>query len=301
MKYSFQAAILAAYSCALTACGGSSANLTPSGGLTPAPSQHATTNAAGMLVDDASNAPLSGVKVALMAWSPNSTPTPVAVTDSQGRFNFTAPNGHYLLVIGSDSATDTRATVHDNVTLKGGSQPLAAPTEWPMPTITPKPSEMSGAYRLMTLDPVVQTPCLQAVNSARASMALSPLVPDEWLEENSKYANEAQNNLNETTFAGTLPTRAEDQDNGAPNCSAWIQDTVANQIGAGDWYQLGMLSAPHTLWYGGAFTIILQNKNYNVGWEEWGFDPRVDTPCGSPSSQSTPEGNGCDPSYETWP
>lgn len=303
---------------ALTACGGGGGGggVTPpsGGGPTPCPSgwtgtapscvaptsTPSTTTANGTVVDDASNSPLSGVQVALQPWVENASPSPVATTNAQGQFSFTAANGHYLLIIGSNSASDTRATVHDNVTLKGGSQPLVAPTEWPMPTITPKPSELSGAYRLMTLDTTIQTPCLSAVNAARANLSLAALVPDEWLEENSFYANQAQNNQNLTTFPGGLATGSEDQDNGATSCNEWIQSLISGKTGT--WSGYGMLSSPYALWYGGAF-YNSGSWQHNVGWEEWGYDPTIDTPCPSPppSPQPTPGPGGCDPVYQVWP
>ena len=81
-----------------------------------------TTNASGVVVDDASGSPLAGVPVKLMPWGPcgatpapssitpendgcpTPLPSPQATTNAQGDFTLNgAPNGHYLLVIGTDS------------------------------------------------------------------------------------------------------------------------------------------------------------------------------------------------------
>lgn len=298
----------------LAACGGGGGGgnpIPPGGGGSPTPATTtpppppppSTTTASGLVVDDASNSPLAGVPVALMPWTPSATPFPVATTNAQGQFSFTAPNGHYLLIIGSNSSTDTRATVHDNVTLTGGAQPLVAPTEWPEPTITPPASEKSGNYRLMTLNTTVQTPCLQAVNQQRATLGLQPVVPDEWLEENSYEANQAQNNTNMTIFANdTEVTIHTDQDNGEYSCADWEASQLP-PAPSGIWSGYQMLSSPYALWYGGAFTVSPNGANHNVGWEEWGYDPRIDTACPSPAPNPapTPGPGGCDPVYVPWP
>lgn len=114
----------------LAACGGGGGGPNPpagGGGGNPSPSPTptlapATTNASGVVVDDASGNPLSGVHVALMPWGPcgatpssatsitpqndgcpTPLPSPQVTTDPSGNFTLgSVPNGHYLLVIGND-------------------------------------------------------------------------------------------------------------------------------------------------------------------------------------------------------
>ncbi|HLI95971.1 MAG TPA: hypothetical protein VKT72_07770 [Candidatus Baltobacteraceae bacterium] len=121
--------VFAAGALLLAACGGGGGGgITPpsgGGGSTPSPAPTqtpSTTNASGIVVDDKTGSPLSGVKVVLMPWAPcGATPSPVtsitpgndgcptplpspqATTNSNGAFTLNgAANGHYLLVIGND-------------------------------------------------------------------------------------------------------------------------------------------------------------------------------------------------------
>lgn len=56
----------------------------------------------------------------------------------------------------------------------------------PMPTVTTAPPATNGDYRLLTIDPVAEAPCLTDFNAARASLNLPPVVEDEWLAENQR-------------------------------------------------------------------------------------------------------------------
>gem|GEM_PF-1188052 len=113
---------------ALAACGGGGAGgPVPSGGTPSAsPTQTQppsnTTNASGVVVDDADGKPLAGVPVSLMPWAPcgptpspataitpksdgcpTPLPSPQPTTDANGNFRLSnVPNGQYILVIGSD-------------------------------------------------------------------------------------------------------------------------------------------------------------------------------------------------------
>lgn len=195
----------------LTACGGGggSGNIT----LNPGPSatpQSTGTSAVGILVDDPSGAPLTGVAVRLDPWQwgsgpvsgaaplytpppnivPGPSPTPLytTTTDAQGHFTIRAANGTYLLVIGSDDAYDTtRPTIHDRIVLNGQSV-LVAPTMPPIPGITPAPVEVNGDYRLVTIDQVHEIPCIQDYDAQRAQRGLPKPVIDEWLTENVRAA-----------------------------------------------------------------------------------------------------------------
>ncbi|HUA08688.1 MAG TPA: hypothetical protein VMA98_05385, partial [Candidatus Acidoferrales bacterium] len=146
--------------CALLgACGGGGG-----GGSTPATSDPApattptsaasTTNASGVVVADDGNgassagAPLAGVSVKLMPWSPCAAtpspstsitpqndgcptplPSPQATTNASGQFTLSgAPNGHYLLIIGADAV----ATVPPGYTTPPSSCGGPCPTPTPV-------------------------------------------------------------------------------------------------------------------------------------------------------------------------
>ena len=113
-----------------------------------------TTQAWGYVYSDPEGKPLADVPVELAAWMPIHSKLQsshqVARTNAAGRFAFTAPNGKYLLTIGSDEAYTPPpgyqtpdpltsvgndpglpnmhwlATVHDTVVLNGGSQQVKA-------------------------------------------------------------------------------------------------------------------------------------------------------------------------------
>ena len=219
-RHSAFLAVYLAAAALLVACGGGGSGPAstplPSGPPTPIGSPvstpgSATTNASGIVVNDANGSPLAGVPVKLMPWAPCGTPPPTAqvtaendgcptplpspqaTTNAQGQFTLNgAPNGHYLLVIGTDSTADTdpvQATVHDNVTLTGGNQTLLAPTLPPVPTISPQPWETNGDYRLATLNPTTEAPCFVDWQQDRAANGLPAGAVDEWLVENIRALN----------------------------------------------------------------------------------------------------------------
>ena len=187
----------------LAACGGGGGGgSTPpaGGGPTPCPAGYTGTppnciapvtpaSVSGRVVDDTSGASLPGIKVGLAPWISGATPTPEGTTAPDGSFTFTAQPGHYLLVIGSDSSSDTtRATIHDNVTLVPGANALQAPVLPPWPTVTPPPWETNGTYRLGTIDATTELPCFNSYNTHRTGLSLAPAVFDEWLKENARDA-----------------------------------------------------------------------------------------------------------------
>ncbi len=188
----FNSTSVALFCSLLAACGGGGGS---SGGgslpgPTPCPSgftgsppnctaRPTTTTAKGTLVDDVSGAPLSGVKVEVQPWTtyptPGPSPTPIAVstTAADGSFTVSQPNGTYMLVIGSDSSSDTvRPTIHDKITLNGQTT-LIAPTPAPFPLVTPSAIQLSGHYRLATLDPTAELPCVTSFQGQRVSRSLS--------------------------------------------------------------------------------------------------------------------------------
>ncbi|MDQ6930973.1 MAG: carboxypeptidase-like regulatory domain-containing protein [Candidatus Eremiobacteraeota bacterium] len=165
-----------------------------------------TTTASGRLVDDPSGAPLGGVNVALAPWIAGAAPIPEGTTAPDGSFSFTAPNGHYLLYIGSNASSDTtRPTIHDNITLAGGAQALKAPTLPPIPLVTPSATETNGSYRLLTLDTNTEVPCFTSFNALRSSNFVPEVVEDEWLSENSRSI--VQMSVNPAYHAGLTDPR----------------------------------------------------------------------------------------------
>lgn len=281
----------------------------PTGGGNPSPSPSATptltpstTVAQGTLVDDPSGTPLAGVTVRLDPWTayptPGPTPTPIAVstTDPQGHFVVNAPNGTYLLVIGADApptpppgwstpdpnatetplpgATGWRPTIHDRIVLKGGGTlsspiPLLAPTMPPQPLYTPPAVETNGDYRLVTLDPLVEAPCILAFNQLRASKALAPAVVDEWAQENARTIAWAGFQPGSVGLPVKEITTGNVMDSGGGNCANAT-------VGAG-WSTpaaLAWMANPQTLWFGGAY-IPYNAQHSGYGDADFPIDPRV--------------------------
>jgi hypothetical protein len=181
----------------LAACGGGGGGGGCSGGVASCtvvapPVVVTATNASGTVVDDTTGAPISGVNVVLYPWTAGSTTVIAqATTGATGAFTLSnVTNGHYLLVIGSNLATDTTyTTVHDNVTLAGGNQILVAPTLPSMPGYTAPVWETNGTYRISHIDASKELPCFQRFNADRAA-ASQPAVPlDEWVMENVRTNN----------------------------------------------------------------------------------------------------------------
>lgn len=203
VKMIYMAGTLAVVALSLAACGGGGGGGTgggggilPTGGPSSTPA--ITTTATGRVVSDTDGSPIAGVRVALRPWAACTTPTPTSVscptplpapqatTAADGTFTLaSAPNGHYLLVIGDDTPGQTlTSVVHDQITLTGGSQALVAPTMPPVPTITPPAWETGGAYRIATLN-ANDKECIARMDADRATRNLPALVEDEWLHESS--------------------------------------------------------------------------------------------------------------------
>jgi hypothetical protein len=189
------------------------------------------------------------------------------------------PNGHYVLIIGSNNTTDaTWATVHDNVMLTGGVVALTAPTLVAVPTYTPPATETSGSYRLAHLDPAAEAPCLQAFNADRASNGLPAAVEDEWLTENVR-AN--QSFFFSATFAGTLYPLSSGGVNGLGGTGACSQ--TINSAFPVNPYAMSV----QTLWFGGSETTqVAEGRGSQIStMAQFVVDPRAST----------------DPNYPTWP
>ena len=263
--------------------------------FTVPPLTSGTTNASGMVVDDANGSPLAGVPVKLMPWGPcgavppaaqitpendgcpTPLPSPQATTNPQGQFTLNgAPNGHYLLVIGTDSTSDVdpvQATVHDNVTLTGGNQTLLAPTLPPVPTITPQPWETNGEYRLATLNPTSETPCFVDWQQERTTNGLPVGSIDEWLLENVRASNTYRQDPNYANAPwpgnpfGLLTTGNEGS--GGTSCQTGIASMfVPGTVGGNYSY------SPQTTWFAGQY-VPYNSVHSSQQSAEFPIDPRA--------------------------
>jgi len=268
----------------LAACGGGGGGgstggggiIPPGPGPTPCPAGYTgtppnciaptiSTTATGKLVDDPSGAPLAGVRVALAPWTPGAAAVPQTTTAADGTFTFTAPNGHYLLYIGSDSPTDTtRPTIHDNITLTGGAQTLRAPTNLSYSALPVPAVEATINYRLTTQDTVSEFPCMQRFESNRTARSLPPVILDEWLLENARSGQQWQQTnprpgLNPSNPYGALSTGNIETTPG--NCVSMI-DTAFTLDGT-------YSTDPRTLWFGA--------QGGATGLAEYRIDPRAFT------------------------
>jgi hypothetical protein len=267
-------------------------------------SARSTTSAFGYVYDDPSGKPLANVPVHLAPWTgcvrtsrfERECPQDLAVhafTNGRGKFELRGvPNGHYLLIVGSDDALDfVRATVHDQVWFTGGMQRLKAPTlpSQPRPTApypSPKPVaipaiERSGDYRLASIDSTLEFPCLSAFNHARAKRGLPAFVLDEWLLENVRaiesYVKTAKPGGRrydiEPIFTGTSST-------GGTACSQALVDPAFQTAHS-------LAVDPRSLWYGGKFLPAgsVGRRGRAHGTQLFGIDPRAKT----------------NPAYPPWP
>lgn len=290
------AAVLAA-SVLAAGCGGGGGSVSP-GSPPVVPSStpgSPTTQAVGTLVDDPSGTPLAGVTVRLDPWqwgsgpvsgapplytpppnlAPGPSPTPLAVstTDPTGHFTIAAPNGTYLLVIGSDDSADTtRPTIHDRVVLNGQSI-LAAPTMPPVPGITPAPVELNGDYRLVTIDQTTELPCITDYDAQRTQRGLPKPVIDEWLTENVRaWVSQSITPFNGQTSPGHsygFLTTGNQTVTGGTDCSDMVGPTFAlpNQWAI----------SPAAYWYAAAYRAYNgKNGNYPAyGAGLFPLDPRI--------------------------
>lgn len=315
-------AVAVVLTASLAACGGGGGGSTGGGTpATPTPTQTptqtpTTTNASGTVVADDSNGgttagqPLAGVPVKVMPWAPcgatpapsaitpesdgcpTPLPSPQATTNAQGQFTLNGvPNGHYILVIGSDAVATppagyspstcnpcnatpspapftVQATVHDNVTLTGANQTLVAPTIPPIPTITPNPWETNGDYRLATLDKSLEMPCYIAWQYQRGQRSLPLGTVDEWLTEQVRGLNLA-NQTNSANGVRTL-TSGGTVDIGGTTCDASLINSAIFVPNANAW-----ATDNRTLWFGGQYRFYFPGDAHSAdGIGEFPIDPR---------------------------
>lgn len=286
---------------------GAAMNGRPSGFAAPlalSAAHSKTTNPSGRVVDDPSGSPLAGISVRLLPWSTGCTwdkSTKIRTcpdylkhhkthTDGDGRFALHGvPNGEYLLVIGSDDPSDyVRATVHARVSLTGGNQELRAPTLPAVPCVheaeldngyclamakpgtTPFPVpavETHGAFRLVTLSPETEVPCISAFNQKRVDKRLPPVVEDEWEAELARTSEgyiTSGVNLRTAQPQPGLEKYGQISIGGAP-CPVWVKfwtSTTKHASAEAD---------PLLLWYS---AIDVQKKPFNE-YALLHIDPRV--------------------------
>ena len=132
--------------------------------------------------------PLANVPVALLPWTTgDNTPIAQATTAPNGTFALSVAPGHYLLVVGNNTPvpyaspwpTSWTTTLHMQVTVTAGNNPITVPTPYDYP---PTPVQASGNLRIQTLvEP--QLSCFIELNAARAAgqpyVAGPPSIPAE--------------------------------------------------------------------------------------------------------------------------
>jgi hypothetical protein len=236
------------------------------------------------VVDFAANTPLAGVPIAIAAYTPGAAPTPVATTNPNGQFTFSAAPGTYLLVIGSNtpiSPTDMTTgttTLHTMITLLAGANALGLPIPAAPANVTLTPSQTSGNFRLTALAGD-QLSCFSGANEGRMQDSLPLLIPDESLTEYSVALAQEESAQNTDTPSpltpGSLPFLNSLGGNGFsgttsanfPTCTSW----------AGPSYSYQMMNPPFpfatdvtNIWYGaqrsGGTTVY--------GAQLWTPDPR---------------------------
>lgn len=283
----------------VAACGGGGGGSTGNVGGPPptiapptTPPGSATTTATITVVDDQNGNPLAGQPVKLYPWAVGcSTPTPTSVscptalpapqptTDASGHATLASvPNAEYLLVIGSDSKSDTtRATVHDHVKFVGGTVAYAAPSPLPVPLVTPAAWETNGDYRLASIDVNSELPCFNDMNAIRSQNGAPTLVFDQWLMENVREWALARQNpayhagmVDPRNPYGLLTSQQVNVSGGSSCASIASASTFAS---------LGMTAQANDardLWFGGQW-VTYQNGNQAVGTIEFPIDPRAVT------------------------
>ncbi|MGA3037453.1 MAG: carboxypeptidase-like regulatory domain-containing protein [Vulcanimicrobiaceae bacterium] len=178
----------------LAGCGGGGGGSSLGGGSitpVPTPTPAPSANVSGTVVDEAANTALAGVQVSISAWTPNASPSPIATTTASGQFSFSVVPGSYMLTIGSNSPTDTRATLHVGVVLASGANALTLPQPAAYANVTYTSAQTSGNFRLMALSSTQQD-CLTGANAGRTTNSLPLLIPDEFLEENAIAWNQEE-------------------------------------------------------------------------------------------------------------
>jgi hypothetical protein len=154
-----------------------------------------------------------------------------------------------------------------------GQAALVAATMPPQPTYTAPPTETSGAYRLATLSPLTEEPCVLAFNQERIAHNLPPAVVDEWLVENTRAI----------AAVGMNSAAAGDTVNFITTGNAFVSGgaTCANDLVKSSWANSDAtmwLTNVDALWFGGLY-IQGYGNGYNghsgVGVASFPIDPRI--------------------------
>lgn len=251
---------------------------TPTTTATPT-SSPATATVSGTVVDFATNTALTGVNV----WTAttNGGPYTMATTTSAtGAFSFTWSPGQVLyLQIGSGNTSGTQTTLHAKYAISGTTT-LVVPTPQPVPNYTANAAQLSGHFRLMTLN-ATQTECLTAANQGRTNLSIPLLMPDEYLEELAivNVANEVASNSdtppgnvsNPGAYANALDMGAS---NYAWSTAAAGSGTCSSYTGPGYSYVNGTPPYPYAssssyLWYGSTESPNSSGSSNNMADQYW--------------------------------
>lgn len=270
------------------------------------------TQAWGYVYSDPEGKPLANVSVEIAAWAPirgRLQPShQVARTNANGRFAFVAENGKYLLTIGTDEAYTPPpgyqtpnpltsigddpglpgmhwlATVHDSIVLSGRSQQIkasvlpkqayAGKTGGPYAYVRVPAVEQTRNYRITRLSRI-EAECLASEQIRRRQLHRNPLIPDEWLMENTRAMHKAQV-LDDAVWDGFAwaaigepPKTPQSSSEGGPTCALIVlgQDVSKQEVD------------PGTLWFGVAEGLSRPNAVTRhrdiLQIEEWFIDPRT--------------------------
>jgi hypothetical protein len=300
MRKYLQRAYVALFVVAIAACHGGTSPLPSLENVAQSPlfvdagkHQGAATQAWGLLLSDPADKPMAKVPVHVYPWTACEVAHRAKLdcaaalvttkTNGAGRFAFTLPAGHYLLVIGSDSATDfTYDTIHDSIVLTGGSQKLVAPDMPRIPCLyafgsTPPPDcymkvaavERSGNYRISKIWKAEELPCLKTFDADRIAAKLAPAVADEWVAENTRALGRNwmwAMNSGSQSFLSSATT----EEGGASPCSVMVNRWFLNTD-----VLYHFATNPQTRWFGGEnykFTLRGFPNSFSIG--EIPPDPR---------------------------
>jgi uncharacterized protein YkwD len=176
-------------------------------------------------------------------------------------------------VIGSNSATDTRATYHNAVTLVAGANAIAQGVPSPEPNYTLAPSQASGNFRLAQLSSNEQS-CFSGANQGRAQDSLIALVLDEGLTELSRatvavevaQGTDTPTGFNITNSFGNADTYGGTTSSGFSPCSSWTGPSYSYVSGNPPYPYATRVS---NIWYGASY-----GGSGNYGDQIWADDPR---------------------------
>jgi len=253
----------------IAGCGGGSGGVTTQTlpPLTPGPL--ASANVAGTVLDEMVNGNLmAGVQISLAPWAPGAIPMPITTSTPNGLILFSVPPGSYMLVVGSNSPSDSYATLHMGIVLVAGNNSLTLPVPPSIPNVTYTYAQMGGNIRLMRLSLAEQS-CLSGANAGRVANGLPPLIPDEFLEEDALAFNQEQD---AQATESPSPLSASTEPFGTP--SAAITSTGFNPCSSwSDAFSFTAGNPPfvdaenyNNVWYG---AVVDEANSPNYGVQLW--------------------------------